>query len=109
MHVHAFCNYLPIRVGGILSKGKKMFETTVDYWTCVELAEALEQTIRNDLWSTAQRIAETASRITNKPEELVAALQQYEIKKAALEAASELDETSVKAMNPNATGLSRAG
>jgi hypothetical protein len=53
-----------------------MLETTVDYWTCIELAQALEQTMRNDLWSTADRIAETAARISNKPEELVSALKE---------------------------------
>jgi hypothetical protein len=77
----------------------KMIETTVDYWTCLELAQALEQTMRNDLWSTADRIAETASRITNKPAELVAALQQHEIKKAALHVASELRDNSIKSVN----------
>ncbi len=90
-------------------KVEKMLETTVDYWTCVELAQALEQTMRNDLWSTAKGIAETASRITNKPEELVAALQQYEVKKAAIEAASELNSTSIKTINPNSTSFSKAG
>ena len=86
-----------------------MIETTVDYWTCLELAQALEQTMRNDLWSTADRIAETASRITNKPEELVAALGQYEVKKAALDAASELRDNSIKSVNPNSTNFSKAG
>ena len=86
-----------------------MIETTVDYWTCLELAQALEQTMRNDLWSTADRIAETASRITNKPAELVAALQQYEIKKAALHAASELRDNSIKSVNLNSTSFSKAG
>ena len=64
-----------------------MLETTVDYWTCIELAEALEQTMRNDLWSTAQRIAATASRISNKPEELTTALSKYNVRKAAIVAA----------------------
>ncbi len=90
-------------------KEEKMLETTVDYWTCIELAQALEQTMRNDLWSTAIGIAETASRITNKPEELVAALQQYEVKKAAIEAASELNSTSIRTINPESTSFSRAG
>ena len=86
-----------------------MIETTVDYWTCLELAQALDQTMRNDLWSTADRIAETASRITNKPEELVSALGQYKIKKAAHEAASTLSESSVQAINPNSPSFSKAG
>ncbi len=86
-----------------------MLETTVDYWTCLELAQALEQTMRNDLWSTADRIAETASRITNKPEELVAALKQYQIKKAAHDAASALAESSSTKMTPNSTSFSKAG
>lgn len=86
-----------------------MIETTVNYWTCLELAQALEQTMRNDLWSTADRIAETASRITDKPEELVAALQQYEIKKAALNAATNLSDTAMSTMNPDTNTLSKAG
>lgn len=86
-----------------------MIETTVDYWTCLELAQALEQTMRNDLWSTADRIAETASRITSKPEELAAALKQYEIKKAALEAATELSNSSIATVNTDTTNFSKAG
>jgi endo-1,4-beta-D-glucanase Y len=86
-----------------------MIETTVDYWTCLELAQALEQTMRNDLWSTADRIAETASRITSKPEELVAALQQYEIKKAALKAANSLSDSSITTISPDSTSFSKAG
>ena len=86
-----------------------MIETTVDYWTCLELAQALEQTMRNDLWSTADRIAETASRITKKPEELVAALQQYKIKKAALNAATELSDTPLTTVPPDTTPFSKAG
>jgi hypothetical protein len=86
-----------------------MLETTVDYWTCLELAQALEQTMRNDLWSTADRIAETASRITKKPEELVAALKQYQIKKAAHDAASALAETLVSKITANPTSFSKAG
>ncbi|HIB01325.1 MAG TPA: hypothetical protein EYO31_05450, partial [Phycisphaerales bacterium] len=70
-----------------------MLETTVDYWTCIELAEALEQTMRNDLWPTADRIAETASRISNKPEELVSALAKYNIRKAAIDAADSVANT----------------
>jgi len=86
-----------------------MIETTVDYWTCLELAQALEQTMRNDLWSTADRIAETASRVTSKPEELVSALQQYEIKKAALEAATKLSGPSITTVNADTTNFSKAG
>lgn len=86
-----------------------MMETTVNYWTCLELAEALEQTMRNDLWSTAERIAQTASRITNKPEELVAALKQFEIQQAALSAAAELSHTTVTTMNHQSDHWSKAG
>jgi hypothetical protein len=86
-----------------------MIETTVDYWTCMELAQALEQTMRNDLWSTADHIAETASRITSKPEGLVSALQQYEIKKAALEAATELSNPSISTLNSHTSSFSKAG
>ena len=71
-----------------------MIETTVDYWTCIDLAEALEQTMRNDLWSTAERIAETASRIAKKPEELVSALKKFEIQKAAIDAANGISSSS---------------
>ena len=70
---------MPIDSGGKELKVRIMIETTVDYWTCMDLAQALEQTMRNALWSTADRIAETASRITKKPDELVAALKKYEI------------------------------
>ena len=77
-----------------------MIETTVDYWTCIELANALEQTMQNDLWPTAKRIAETASRITKKPEELVTALKKFEVRNAAMEAATEVS---------NATRFSKAG
>ena len=77
-----------------------MIETTVDYWTCIELANALEQTMRNDLWPRADRIAETASGITMKPEELVAALKKFEGRKAAMNAA--VDVT-------NSTQFSKAG
>jgi hypothetical protein len=77
-----------------------MIETTVDYWTCIELANALEQTMQNDLWPTAERIAETASRITKKPEELVTALKKFDMKKSAMEAAKEVS---------NSAHLSKAG
>jgi hypothetical protein len=83
-----------------------MIETTVDYWTCIDLAEALEQTMRNDLWTTAERIAQTASRITNKPEELVAALNKYNVRQAAKSAAVEVN---VLKINQDANSLSRAG
>ena len=83
-----------------------MIETTVDYWTCIDLAEALEQTMRNDLWTTAERIAMTASRISNKPEELVAALKKYEVRQAAVNAATEV---TVLPIQNDPTQLSRAG
>ena len=83
-----------------------MIETTVDYWTCIDLAEALEQTMRNDLWSTAERIAQTASRITNKPEELVTALKKYDVRQAAQSAAIEVN---VMKIDHDANSLSRAG
>ncbi len=87
-------------MGGTRKEVLKMIETTVDYWTCIELANALEQTMRNDLWPTANRIAETASRITKKPEELVAALKKFDVCKAAMDAA--VDVTS-------STHFSKAG
>ena len=83
-----------------------MIETTVDYWTCIDLAEALEQTMRNDLWTTAHRIALTASRISNKPDELVVALKKYELKQAAINAAAEVQ---VHSIEQDPTHLSRAG
>ena len=106
---HALDRVLPIRVGGTQKRDSDMIETTVDYWTCLELAQALEQTMRNDLWSTADRIAETASRITSKPEELVAALQQYEIKKAAMKAANSLSDSSIITRSSDSTSFSKAG
>ena len=86
-----------------------MMETTVNYWTCLELAEALEQTMRNDLWSTAGRIAQTASRITSKPEELVAALKKFEVQQAALSAAAELSQTTIATMKHQSDHWSKAG
>ena len=83
-----------------------MIETTVDYWTCIDLAEALEQTMRNDLWTTAARIAQTASRICNKPDELVVALKKYEVRQAALHAASVMTTMPIQ---QDPTQLSRAG
>ena len=96
-------------MGGTKIREFDMLETTVDYWTCLELAQALEQTMRNDLWSTADRIAETASRITKKPEELVVALQQYEVKKAALNAATKLSEPTLTTINIDGTNFSKVG
>ncbi len=75
----------------------------------MELAEALEQTMRNDLWSTAERIAETALRITNKPEELVSALNKFEVKKSALQAASNISNPTVSTVDPNSTVFFKAG
>ncbi len=86
-----------------------MVETTVDYWTCIDLAEALEQTMRNDLWSTAERIAETASRITNKPEELVTALTAFQVRKSALDAAGGVSTPIIKTVSPDTTHFSKAG
>ena len=86
-----------------------MIETTVDYWTCIELAQALEQTMRNDLWTTADRIAETASRITKKPDELVAALKQYGIHQAATSAATEISEAPIAKFPQQSDNLSKAG
>jgi hypothetical protein len=86
-----------------------MVETTVDYWTCIDLAEALEQTMRNDLWSTAERIAETASRITNKPEELVTALTAFQVRKSALDAAGGASTSIIKTVSRDTTHFSKAG
>ena len=86
-----------------------MIETTVDYWTCMDLAQALEQTMRNDLWSTADRIAETASRITKKPDELIAVLKKYEIHQAAISAATKISETPIAKFLQQTDTLSKAG
>jgi len=86
-----------------------MIETTVDYWTCMDLAQALEQTMRNDLWSTADRIAETASRITKKPDELIAVLKKYEIHQAAISAATKISETPIAKFPQQTDTLSKAG
>ena len=83
-----------------------MLETTVDYWTCIDLAEALEQTMRNDLWSTAERIAVTASRISNKPEELIVALKKFSVRQAAINAATEIN---VLTISSDSNNLSKAG
>ena len=101
---------MPIEIGGTPEeKVVHMLETTVDYWTCIELAEALEQTMRNDLWPTADRIAETASRISSKPEELVSALAKYNIRKAAIDAADGVANTAVTTISPDTTQFSKAG
>ncbi|MAI66481.1 MAG: hypothetical protein CMJ26_01220 [Phycisphaerae bacterium] len=86
-----------------------MLETTVDYWTCIDLAQALEQTMRNDLWSTAERIAETASRITNKPEELVSALSKFNVRKAALDASDGVADTTITTISSDTAHFSKAG
>ncbi len=94
-------------MGGTLEeKVTPMLETTVDYWTCIDLAQALEQTMRNDLWSTAERIAETASRISNKPDELVVALKKFSVYQAANNAATEI---AVLKASTDTTHLSKAG
>jgi hypothetical protein len=86
-----------------------MVETTVDYWTCIDLAEALEQTMRNDLWSTAERIAETATRITNKPEELANALSKFNVRRAALDAADGIADSTITTISSDPTHFSKAG
>ena len=86
-----------------------MLETTVDYWTCIDLAQALEQTMRNDLWSTAERIAETASRITNKPEELVSALSKFNVRKAALDASDGVADTTITTISSDTAHYNKAG
>jgi len=85
-----------------------MIETTVDYWTCIELAQALEQTMRNDLWSTSVRIAETASRITNKPDELIAVLKTFEIRQAAMSAATGITQMAMPAVAMRRNDFSKA-
>ena len=102
VQVQATWIVMPIGSGGKELKVLIMIETTVDYWTCMDLAQALEQTMRNDLWSTADRIAETASRITKKPDELVVALKKYEIHQAATTAATEISDVPI-AKFPNQT------
>jgi hypothetical protein len=75
----------------------------------MDLAQALEQTMRNDLWSTADRIAETASRITKKPDELIAVLKKYEIHQAAISAATKISETPIAKLPQQTDTLSKAG
>jgi len=96
------------REGRHTKKALEMTETNIDYWTCMDLAEALEQTMRNDLWTTADQIAETATCIANKPEELIAALQKYELQKAANCAASEVADSTITTISPPAH-FSKAG
>ena len=100
---------MPIDSGGKELKVRIMIETTVDYWTCMDLAQALEQTMRNALWSTADRIAETASRITKKPDELIAALKKYEIHQAATSAATKISEVPIAKFPQQTDTLSKAG
>lgn len=100
---------LPIRLGDTYAETAPMIETTVDYWTCIDLAQALEQTMRNDLWSTAERIAETALRITNKPDKLVIVLKKFEIRQAAVSAASNMTEAPVSTISMPSTVFSKAG
>ena len=107
--VHATSTVMPIDSGGKELKVRIMIETTVDYWTCMDLAQALEQTMRNDLWSTADRIAETASRITKKPDELIAVLKKYEIHQAAISAATKISETPIAKFPQQTDTLSKAG
>ena len=99
---------MPIDSGGKELKVRIMIETTVDYWTCMDLAQALEQTMRNALWSTADRIAETASRITKKPDELVAALKKYEIPQAATSAATEISDAPIATFPKSTDNFSKA-
>lgn len=99
---------MPIDSGGKELKVRIMIETTVDYWTCMDLAQALEQTMRNALWSTADRIAETASRITKKPDELVAALKKYEIHQAATSAATEISDVPIATFPKSTDNFSKA-
>jgi hypothetical protein len=105
---HAISTVMPIDSGGKELKVRIMIETTVDYWTCMDLAQALEQTMRNDLWSTADRIAETASRITKKPDELVAALKKYEIHQAATSAATEILDAPIATFPKSTDNFSKA-
>ncbi len=66
--------------------------TSVDYWTCIDLAQALDQVMRNDLWDTADRIAMTARRIADPPSELVEALYRYDLHAAANSAADRVED-----------------
>ncbi len=74
----------------------------------MDLAQALEQTMRNDLWATADQIADTAQSIADKPEELVAALQQYELHKSARNAAAKVEAPTISTINSE-THFSIAG
>ena len=75
----------------------------------MDLAQALEQTMRNDLWTTADQIAETAISIAKKPEELVAALQKYQLQKAAQTAGTVLEDPSITTIEKEPTHFSKAG
>ena len=86
-----------------------MVETKIDYWTCMDLAQALEQTMRNDLWLTADQIAETAKSIANKPEDLIAILKQYEIQKAAQIASTHIETNAIPATDDSLSHFSKAG
>ena len=86
-----------------------MVETKIDYWTCMDLAQALEQTMRNDLWITADQIAETAKSIAKKPEDLIAILKQYEIQKAAQIAGTHIGANAIPATDDSFTHFSKAG
>ena len=86
-----------------------MVETKIDYWTCMDLAQALEQTMRNDLWITADQIAETAQSIADKPEDLIAILKQYEIQKAAQIASTNIGVNAIPAADDSLSHFSKAG
>ena len=86
-----------------------MVETQIDYWTCMDLAQALEQTMRNDLWITADQIAETAKSIADKPEDLIAILKQYEIQKAAQIASTHIGANAIETANDSLPHFSKAG
>ena len=86
-----------------------MVETKIDYWTCMDLAQALEQTMRNDLWITADQIAETAQSIADKPEDLVSILKQYEIQKAAQLASTNIGVNAIPAADDSLPHFSKAG
>ena len=82
--------------------------TSVDYWTCIDLAQALDQVMRNDLWDTADRIAMTARRIGDPPSELVDALRRYDLHAAANIAADRVEDAPA-IEHPATKQWSRAG
>ncbi len=86
-----------------------MVETKIDYWTCMDLAQALEQTMRNDLWITADQIAETAQSIADKPEDLIAILKQYEIQKAAQIASTNIGVNAIPTVDDALPHFSKVG